>query len=131
MARYKGVARMLRPLILILALVIGDPAYGRATGLADADVAQRAMAAVVTFSIWKMRPPATEGEVPRRVKTYVSGFVIDARGIIVTNKHVVEDAVDIMVILNDGTRTHGSLIATAAVTDLALVKISAATPLSD
>ena len=41
---------------------------------------------------------------PRRVNSLGSGFVIDATGIVVTNNHVIAEADEITVILNDGTR---------------------------
>ena len=41
---------------------------------------------------------------PRRVNSLGSGFVIDAAGIVVTNNHVIAEADEITVILNDGTR---------------------------
>ena len=41
---------------------------------------------------------------PRRVNSLGSGFIIDPSGIVVTNNHVIADADEITVILNDGTR---------------------------
>ena len=45
---------------------------------------------------------------PRRVNSLGSGFVIDATGIVVTNNHVIAEADEITVILNDGTRSRPS-----------------------
>jgi serine protease Do len=115
---------MLRLLTIVLVLAAAVTASARTTELVAADIAQRVTPAVVTFSIWKMRPPAKKGDEPRRIKIYGSGFVIDPNGIIVTNEHVIEGALDMMVIFNDGTRAHGTLLAAAAVIDLALVKVS-------
>src|SRR5262245_15084990 len=39
---------------------------------------------------------------PRRVSSLGSGFVIDPTGIVVTNNHVIADADEVTVILNDG-----------------------------
>ena len=64
----------------------------------DAAVAQKAMPAVVNISTWKVKQPEKEGNSPRRVKTYGSGFIIDPSGIIVTNKHVIDGAIDIKVL---------------------------------
>src|SRR5918912_2494895 len=47
---------------------------------------------------------------PRRVNSLGSGFIIDASGIVVTNNHVISDADEINVILNDGTRIKAELI---------------------
>src|SRR5439155_11315889 len=41
---------------------------------------------------------------PRRVNSLGSGFIIDPSGIVVTNNHVISEADDITVILNDGAR---------------------------
>ncbi len=54
-----------------------------------------------------------------------SGFIIDATGYVVTNNHVVEDATDIVVTLNDGKDYPAKLIGTDKKTDLALLKIDA------
>ena len=90
---------MLRVLIAsLMAFVLqpcwGTPAFARAMDVGDAAAARKATAAVVNISLWKVRPPATASEAPRRVKVYGSGFVIDSSGIIVTNKHVIDGAID-------------------------------------
>ena len=46
---------------------------------------------------------------PRRVNSLGSGFIIDPSGIVVTNNHVIADADEITVILNDGTRLKAEL----------------------
>lgn len=58
-----------------------------------------------------------------------SGFIIDSTGYVVTNNHVVEDASDIVVTLNDGKDYPAKLIGTDKKTDLALLKIDAGKPL--
>ena len=40
---------------------------------------------------------------PRRVNSLGSGFIIDTSGLVVTNNHVIADADEVNVILNDGT----------------------------
>ncbi len=53
-----------------------------------------------------------------------SGVVWDgAQGIIVTNNHVVEAAVDVQVVLWDGTEIAARVLATDAVTDLAVIRV--------
>ncbi len=54
-----------------------------------------------------------------------SGFLIDADGHIVTNDHVVGDAKEIRVRLQDGSRHDARLIGSDPRTDLALMKIDA------
>ena len=54
-----------------------------------------------------------------------SGVIISADGYIVTNNHVVENAVKITVALADGTEYEAELIGTDDITDVALLKIEA------
>jgi serine protease Do len=67
--------------------------------------------------------------VPRHVTSLGSGFIIDPAGIIVTNNHVVEDADEITVTLNDGTSLPAKLIGRGDKTDLALLKVVPKKPL--
>jgi len=57
-----------------------------------------------------------------------SGFLIDAKGYIVTNNHVVEDAWSIVVRLADNRQFDAVLVGADKLTDLALIKIDADTP---
>ncbi len=45
---------------------------------------------------------------PHRVNSLGSGFIIDPSGLVVTNNHVIADADEINVILNDGTKLTGA-----------------------
>lgn len=114
---------------LLIAPLAGSPVFGRSMESGDAAVAQKATPAVVNIAIWKQRPPTKPGESPRRVKTYGSGFIIDPSGIIVTNKHVIDGALDIKVIFSNGDRATGKLAAVAAMIDLAVVKVDVKQPL--
>ena len=67
--------------------------------------------------------PATPS--PRASQSLGSGFVIDASGLIVTNNHVIADADSITVTLPDDTNLPAEVIGRDAVTDLALLKVSA------
>src|SRR3989440_5684099 len=53
-----------------------------------------------------------------------SGVVIDSRGYIVTNNHVVSGALSIQVILSNGTKEPAQLTGTDAADDLAVLKIA-------
>src|ERR1044072_2617990 len=66
---------------------------------------------------------------PRKVTALGSGFIIDARGYVVTNNHVVDEAKDIEVTLTDGTQYPAKLIGTDTKTDLALLKVESKRPL--
>ena len=123
---------LLRPLVVAFALILAGastPVLARAMEKSDADVAQQATPAVVNIAAWKMRPPAKPGDAPRRIRIYASGFIIDPTGIIVTNKHVIDGVFDVTVIFSDGDQAPASLLATAAMMDLAILKVDVDHPL--
>ncbi len=66
---------------------------------------------------------------PRKVTSLGSGFIIDPSGYVVTNNHVIEEAKDIEVTLNDGSEHPAKLIGTDPKTDLALLKVESKRPL--
>jgi serine protease Do len=66
---------------------------------------------------------------PRRVNSLGSGFIIDPSGIVVTNNHVISEADEITVILNDGERLKAELIGKDQKTDLALLRVKTDKPL--
>jgi serine protease Do len=67
----------------------------------------------------------------QRVSSLGSGFVIDAAGIIATNNHVIEDADEIFVNFNDGTRLKVTkVIGRDVKTDLAVLEVKPDKPLS-
>jgi serine protease Do len=67
---------------------------------------------------------------PRRVNSLGSGFIIDPSGIVVTNNHVITDADEVTVILNDGTRLKAEIIGRDTKVDLALLRVKADKPLT-
>ena len=73
--------------------------------------------------------PKGERAPPRRVNSLGSGFIIDATGIVVTNNHVIAEADEITVILNDGTRIKAELMGRDQKTDIALLRIKTDKPL--
>ena len=70
-----------------------------------------------------------QGQTPRRVNSLGSGFIIDSAGLVVTNNHVIADADEITVILNDGTNLKAEIIGRDTKTDLALLKVKPDKPL--
>ena len=68
-------------------------------------------------------------QTPRRVNSLGSGFIIDASGLVVTNNHVIADADEVSVILNDGTTLKAQIIGRDTKTDLALLKVKPDKPL--
>ena len=70
-------------------------------------------------------PPASA----QKVNGMGSGIIIDSRGYIITNHHVVEDVTTLRVRLHDGSSYSAKVIARDPETDLALMKIDAGKPL--
>jgi serine protease Do len=66
---------------------------------------------------------------PRKATSLGSGFVIDKSGYIVTNNHVIKDADEITVILQDDTALKAELIGHDEKTDVALLKVEPKEPL--
>lgn len=62
---------------------------------------------------------------PRRQYGQGSGVIVSADGYIITNNHVVADAIDVDVLLADRRQFKGRVVATDPKTDVAVVKIEA------
>jgi S1-C subfamily serine protease len=71
---------------------------------------------VISYS-WFYEPYPTDGGSG-------SGSIIDKRGYVVTNRHVIKDAYKIYISLSDGTQYEGTLVGEDAQTDLAVVKFT-------
>src|SRR5438034_1890490 len=59
---------------------------------------------------------------PRKTNSLGSGFIVDTSGIAVTNNHVIADADEINIIMNDGTKIKAELVGVDKKTDLAVLK---------
>ncbi len=66
---------------------------------------------------------------PHKTNSLGSGFIVDTAGIVVTNNHVIADADEINVILNDGTKIKAELVGVDKKTDLAVLKFKPVKPL--
>jgi serine protease Do len=66
---------------------------------------------------------------PHKTNSLGSGFIIDASGIVVTNNHVIADADEVNVILNDGTKIKAEIVGVDKKTDLAVLKFKPTKPL--
>lgn len=63
------------------------------------------------------------------MKVYGSGFVIDPSGIIITNRHVIDGALSIKVIFDNGDQLNGELLGAAPMVDIVVVKVEVDHPL--
>ena len=70
-----------------------------------------------------------QDHMPRRINSLGSGFIIDPSGLVVTNNHVIADADEINVILNDGTKLPAELVGKDSKSDLALLRVHSDKPL--
>src|SRR6266403_4163975 len=66
---------------------------------------------------------------PRKTNSLGSGFIVDTAGIVVTNNHVIADADEINVIMNDGTKLKAAIVGIDKKTDLAVLKFKPVKPL--
>ncbi|MBM3127673.1 MAG: PDZ domain-containing protein [Chloroflexi bacterium] len=57
-----------------------------------------------------------------------SGIIIDGKGYVVTNNHVVVNAQSLLVILSDGTKLDAKLVGTDPLADLAVLKVEGTMP---
>jgi serine protease Do len=73
--------------------------------------------------------PGMPRKFKRELKGLGTGMLMDSKGYILTNSHVVDGAMEISVVLANGNRRDAKLIGTDPKTDLAVIKISSRTPL--
>lgn len=70
------------------------------------------------------RSTGNNGQPELHIKTLGSGVIMDNRGYIITNKHVINDADQIIVALQDGRIFEALLVGSDNMTDLAVLRIS-------
>jgi serine protease Do len=114
------------------------PAFAKAAPDGFADLAAAVLPGVVNINVTKtvnerdpkveeffkrFAPDGAQPEGPQKRSGGGTGFIIDASGIIVTNNHVIEDADDITVKLNNGDEYAAKLIGADPKTDIAIIRI--------
>jgi serine protease Do len=78
----------------------------------------------------KNKPGGQQREaLPRHATSLGSGFIIDPSGLVVTNNHVIADADQITVTLQDDTNFKAEVVGKDTKTDLALLRIKSSKPL--
>ena len=142
-------AKLLLAALLSIVILLPLPAPAAEAPETFADLAELLLPSVVNISTTQVversrRPPVPqappgspfedffrdffdrnqpEGAPRRRTTSLGSGFIIDPRGFIVTNNHVIAEADEVNVILADDTRHEATVIGRDPKTDLALLKI--------
>jgi serine protease Do len=125
---------------LLLAPLLGGPGIARGERLLDlvpfsrTHRLSRVLPTVVNISMTKMKTEAsasdqTTAPEPHLTQFYGSGFIVDPSGIIVTNRHVVDGALQVAVTLPSGSTLPARISGVATSIDIALIKIDADKPL--
>lgn len=115
----------------VVAGMSAEPVHARGAPDSFADLAERLTPAVVNISSSKsVDGGRATGELAplqrkfgRPAVSLGSGFIIDASGIVVTNNHVIENADEITVTLNDGREFTAKLRGRDRETDLAVLQL--------
>lgn len=150
---------LLLPAVLVALGFPAAPALAHSGPAGFADLAEKLLPAVVNISTTQtitaqndmedmppdlQLPPGSPFEqffhdfmdkqknMPRKRKATAlgSGFVVDPSGYIVTNNHVIQDADEITVILQDDTNLTATVVGRDKKTDLALLKVTPKKPLA-
>ena len=122
--------------LVATAATMCTPLVARASKLrhtATVQVVESARKSVVNIHGQKLLSPGEDGyrrgEQPQRVNGMGTGVVIDERGYIITNHHVVEGVKKIEVTLADESSYIATLVSHDPKTDLAIIRIKTAEPL--
>jgi len=91
------------------------------------DAVRKMRPAVVTV-INQMQPRRTVWGNLQSPTSSGSGVIIDAKGYIVTNNHVIKGQRNLQVIFSDGTKADATVVGADAVADIAVIKVDAKMP---
>ena len=117
----------MRVLVFFLLFAIPPTAFAQqACTESLASLYERVSPSVVSIQVTKINKAKPQ----RRFETVVgSGVVIERDGHVLTNAHVVDGAASLSVTLDSGSRTPARVLGMDTVTDLALLRIEAPSPL--
>lgn len=107
--------------------VADNPAPPAQVGIIDARTAVRTTGPAVVTVINQMQSTGGFGRGGTATASG-SGVIIDQRGYIVTNNHVVENQTSLEVIFSDGTKSTAVLVGTDPYSDLAVIKVDTKVP---
>ncbi len=131
-------------LVVIITFNLSTVSHSKDVPASFADLAEKLMPSVVNIStsqtvITKSNPfpgfefpPGSPFEdmfkdfgTPQKRKAYAlgSGFIIDEKGIVITNNHVIKDADDILVRVNGDKEYEATIIGTDPLSDIAVLQI--------
>jgi len=116
----------------IAIMLLGGAAHAAApTGCNIADVVAHALPSVVNISVVRVLSHTESGQPTYdHFEIFVgSGAIVDPSGLIVTNKHVIQDAAIIRVTFQNRQTVSAQLVAAATYTDLAVLKVNVNHPL--
>jgi len=100
------------------------------------DLVAALVPSVVNIAIVRYETPVVDASAKTarastaRRRSVGSGFVIDPAGLILTNRHVIENAAEITVTFSDGTSLGATVVTAAAVVDLAVLRVKSDKPLA-
>ncbi len=128
--------RRLLPAILAAVCLGTAPAAFASERDSFADIIDKVMPSVVNISVKGMgEMPMMDKEAknvsyaPHIVDIVGSGSIVDPSGIIVTNRHVIDNAYEISVTFQDGTSANARLLGKGLGFDLAILKVDVGYPL--
>ena len=131
-------------LVVIITFNLSTISHSKDAPASFADLAEKLMPSVVNIStsqtvVTKSNPfpgfefpPGSPFEdmfkdfgTPQKRKAYAlgSGFIIDEKGIVITNNHVIKDADDILVRVNGDKEYEATIIGTDPLSDIAVLQI--------
>src|SRR6516165_644060 len=141
-ARRKAAMRKANTLILAFAVSVAAagftvlaPGFSRGIFPDAADLVATLLPGVVNLTAKGVVPEGetqvaqSSGRSTRTEESLGSGFIIDPQGYIVTNRHVIEGAYEIIVTLQDKTMLKADVVGYCHVVDLAVLKVNAMKPL--
>ena len=89
-----------------------------------ADVIEQVLPSVVNVRVTALQQDVLTGDIEEG-RGQGSGVIIDERGVIVTNNHVVQQATEVTIVLHDGRKLEGTVVDTNPERDLAVVRVDA------
>lgn len=137
-AQSKLLAIVLTVAVTLSLLMAARPSFAQGAPESFADLAERLLPAVVNIASEQaverqgnspfpeefFNRRGDDDSRPRRAQSLGSGFIIDGGdGIVITNHHVIEDADEIKVILQDDTEYTAELVGSDPSTDVAVLRI--------